>query len=78
VVVQTLRRDARLLTEYDAGHDFTRPGSTAEGEPRPIEDTHAFLLPSALIPMRGKAFCNACSCLSQVLLSILFSPFCWS
>lgn len=30
---ETLGRDARHLTEYDAGHDFSLPGSTAAGEP---------------------------------------------
>lgn len=55
-VVQTLRRDARLLTEYDAGHDFTRPGSTAEGEPRPIEDVQAFLATERSHTYEGKGF----------------------
>ncbi|MBQ9007407.1 MAG: site-2 protease family protein [Atopobiaceae bacterium] len=31
---QTLARDDRLLNEYDRGHDFSRAGSTGEGEPR--------------------------------------------
>ncbi len=34
---ETLARDADFLTEYDRGHDFTRPGSTQAAEPRPIE-----------------------------------------
>ena len=31
---QTLARDDQLLNEYDRGHDFSRSGSTGEGEPR--------------------------------------------
>ncbi len=31
---QTLARDDQLLNEYDRGHDFSRAGSTAQGEPR--------------------------------------------
>ena len=30
---ETLERDANHLTEYDRGHDFTLPGSTAAGAP---------------------------------------------
>lgn len=30
---ETLARDGRGLTEYDRGHDFSLPGSTAAGEP---------------------------------------------
>ena len=30
---ETLARDARGLTEYDRGHDFSLPGSTEPGEP---------------------------------------------
>ena len=36
---ETLERDANHLTEYDAGHDFTLPGSTAAGEPHQIAPT---------------------------------------
>lgn len=32
---ETLARDANHLTEYDRGHDFTLPGSTAAGSPHP-------------------------------------------
>ncbi|MBR2683054.1 MAG: site-2 protease family protein, partial [Atopobiaceae bacterium] len=40
---ETLARDDRMLTEYDRDHDFSRPGSTAAGEPRPVDDAAAFL-----------------------------------
>ena len=40
---ETLGRDANLLTEYDKQHDFTTEGTTLRGEPRPLEDAHAFL-----------------------------------
>ncbi len=33
---ETLARDADMLTEYDAGHDLTQPGSTGAGESRPL------------------------------------------
>lgn len=39
--VETVARDANLLTEYDRGHDFSLPGSTAAGEPHPLEMTPA-------------------------------------
>lgn len=34
---ETVRRDKRLLTEFDRGHDFTETGMTEAGSPRPIE-----------------------------------------
>ena len=40
---ETLTRDANLLTEYDKGHDFDSEGTTAQGEPRAIDDPKAFL-----------------------------------
>ena len=40
---ETLTRDANLLTEYDKEHDFETVGTTAQGEPRAIEDAQAFL-----------------------------------
>lgn len=40
---ETLQRDAKLLTEYDNGHDFDAPGTTAAGEPRPVADAGQFL-----------------------------------
>ncbi len=54
---ETLARDDRLLTEYDRGHDFSRPGSTAAGEPRPIEgDAEAFLAHERSQTYLGKGF----------------------
>ena len=40
---QTVSRDANMLTEYDAGHDFGTPETTQAGEARPVEDAHALL-----------------------------------
>ncbi len=40
---ETLARDDRMLTEYDREHDFSKPGSTEAGEPRPVDDAAAFL-----------------------------------
>ena len=34
---ETRARDAQGLTEFDKGHDFTKAGSTAAGEPRVLE-----------------------------------------
>ena len=34
---ETLARDPSMLTEYDRGHDFSLPGSTGDGEPRPLD-----------------------------------------
>ncbi|MDO4798223.1 MAG: M50 family metallopeptidase [Coriobacteriales bacterium] len=34
---ETLRRDANMLTEYDAGNDFAQEGSTEAGAPRALE-----------------------------------------
>ncbi len=41
---ETLARDANLLTEYDRGHDFSLPGSTAAGEPHETDLTDEELL----------------------------------
>lgn len=41
---ETLERDPSLLTKYDRGHDFSLPGTTAQGEPHGIGDgPEAFL-----------------------------------
>ena len=37
--MQTVERDANLLTAFDSGHDFTREGSTKAGEPHAIPGT---------------------------------------
>ena len=34
---ETLRRDAAFLTEYDRAHDFSQPGTTGAGDPRPLD-----------------------------------------
>ena len=34
---QAPARDASLLTQYDRGNDFSRPGATAAGEPRAVD-----------------------------------------
>ena len=41
---QTVRRDARLLTVYDKGHDFSLEGSTRAGEPHGLGGGAAKLL----------------------------------
>jgi regulator of sigma E protease len=43
--VQTVRRDANLLTAFDSGHDFSLAGSTMAGEPHALvgDDAGAFL-----------------------------------
>lgn len=35
---QTVRRDARLLTAFDRGHDFSQTGSTEAGEPHTLPE----------------------------------------
>ena len=40
---QTVSRDAKMLTEYDAGHDFGTAETTQAGEARPVDDAHALL-----------------------------------
>ena len=40
---QTVSRDAEMLTEYDAGHDFATPETTQAGEARPVSDSRALL-----------------------------------
>ncbi len=37
--IETVQRDANLLTAYDSGHDFSLPGSTQAGEPHAIGGT---------------------------------------
>lgn len=36
--VQTVQRDANLLTAFDSGHDFSLTGSTAAGEPHALPE----------------------------------------
>lgn len=40
---QTVLRDASMLTEYDAGHDFDAPETTQAGEARPVDDASSLL-----------------------------------
>lgn len=53
---ETQQRDGKLLTEYDRGHDFTEPGTTAAGEPRSCEDYEAFLREETSRTYQGKGF----------------------
>ena len=55
---QTVRRDANLLTAFDAGHDFSLEGSTAAGSPQPIpaDDPQAFLESERSRTYQGKGF----------------------
>ncbi len=55
-VFTTQRRDARLLTMYDKGHDFTTSGVTEAGEPRPIADADSFCEQERLHTYDGKAW----------------------
>lgn len=53
----TLRRDGHGRTAYDRDHDFTEPGTTEAGEPRPIEgDPEAFLASERAQTYAGKGF----------------------
>lgn len=42
--VQTVERDANLLTAFDSGHDFSLPGSTKAGEPHALPEGGASAL----------------------------------
>ena len=53
---ETLQRDAALLTEYDAEHDFATAGTTPAGSPRPVRDADAFLEMESSLTYRGKGF----------------------
>ena len=53
---ETLRRDPNMLTEYDAGHDFSLPGTTDAGEPRPLEDPAKALASEKSRTYLGKGF----------------------
>lgn len=56
--VQTVRRDDRLLTAYDRGHDFSREGSTQAGDPHALlhDDAQAFLEAERAHTYQGKGF----------------------
>ncbi len=54
---QTQQRDANFLTAYDAGHDFSLPGASEAGEPRPIAcEPEAFLSQECGKTYLGKNF----------------------
>ena len=53
---ETLRRDPNMLTEYDAGHDFSLSGTTEAGEPRPLEDPNKALASEQSRTYLGKGF----------------------
>lgn len=54
---QTIPRDAAWLTEYDRGHDFSTPGSTVEGQARPVETSaEDFLAQERTHTYLGKGF----------------------
>ena len=65
---ETLERDANLLTEYDADHDFSAPGTTAAGEAHPVDDADAFLTHEVARTYAGK---NA----TQRIVTLLAGPF---
>lgn len=61
---ETLARDANLLTEYDRGHDFSLPGSTEAGQPRPLEaDPAAFIEAERSHTYLGTGFLGRCAML---------------
>lgn len=54
---ETLKRDDKLLTEYDHGHDFTAEGTTDYGEPRvPDMSAEEFLSQERSHTYLGKGF----------------------
>ena len=53
---ETLQRDGNLLTEYDQEHDFDIAGTTAAGEPHPVDDPASFLRAEEGHTYRGKGF----------------------
>lgn len=53
---ETMRRDARGLTEYDGGHDFSQEGTTEAGQPRPVDDAAAFLAQERSHTYQGHGF----------------------
>lgn len=53
---ETLARDANMLTEYDKGHDFSLPGSTEAGQPRPLHNAEDQLAQESAKTYRGMGF----------------------
>ncbi len=71
---ETLQRDANLLTEYDAGHDFTQEGTTEAGAPRPVDNPQAFLESEVSHTYLGKGFFpRIIVLLAGPLINILFA-----
>lgn len=61
---ETPARDANLLTEYDRGHDFSLPGSTDAGQPRPLAmDADAFIESERSHTYLGTGFLGRCAML---------------
>lgn len=56
--VQTVERDANLLTAFDSGHDFSLEGSTKAGEPHglPAGGAHELLASERAHTYQGKGF----------------------
>lgn len=56
--VQTVERDANLLTAFDSGHDFTLAGSTTSGEPHGLPEggAQALLAQERSHTYQGKGF----------------------
>lgn len=71
--VQTVRRDANLLTAFDSGHDFSLPGSTEAGEPHAIAGTPGeFLDTEASRTYFGKSFvCRIVTLLAGPVVNIV-------
>jgi len=72
---ETLARDDQLLTEYDKGHDFSRPGSTADAEPRvPDLSPEAFLEQErSRTYLGGSFFARVLALLAGPMVNILFA-----
>ena len=72
---ETVRRDGQLLTEFDRGHDFTKPETTEAGSPRPIEGSaDDFLKAERSRTFLGKGFLKrTVTLLAGPLVNILLS-----
>lgn len=72
---ETVRRDGQLLTEFDRGHDFTKPETTEAGSPRPIEGiADDFLKAERSRTFLGKGFLKrTVTLLAGPLVNILLS-----
>lgn len=71
---ETLERDGNLLTEYDAKHDFSSPGTTPAGVPRPVRDERAFFEQECARTYRGKGFVpRVLTLLAGPMVNIVFS-----